>query len=50
VPGECKRTCVNGSFTIKGEDGDGEFQVGWDAILTRLGTHNTTGHPQLLEE
>ena len=49
VPGECKCTRVNGSFTVKGE-GESEFQVGWDAVLTRLGTHNTTGYAQLPKE
>ena len=42
-------TCVNGSFTVEGE-GWSESQVGWEEAPNLLGTHNTTGCAQLLEE
>ena len=42
-------TYVNGSFTVEGEGGS-KSQVGWEEAPTLLGTHNTIGHAQILEE
>lgn len=42
-------TCVNGSFTVKGEGGS-ESQVRWEEDPNLLGTHNIIGCAELLEE